>query len=101
VSQRMLEMDDQLAALIASGWALYDIVLGASRGSAQLVPHLDEAHLQVDSLIFKGVHYGAHATLTSVGRTMVVSTLMPLHGGMCREVQDRYPRHRQCCHLRC
>jgi hypothetical protein len=31
------------------------------------VPHLDEAHLQVDSLISKGVHYGAHVALTSVG----------------------------------
>jgi hypothetical protein len=66
MNQKMLEMDNQLATMIASGWALCNVVLGAGRGSAQLVPHLDEAHFQVDSLISKGVRYGAHATLMSV-----------------------------------
>jgi hypothetical protein len=60
-------MDNQLAALSASRRALCDIVLGTGRGSAQLAPHLDEAHLQVDSLISKGVRCGAHIALTSVG----------------------------------
>ena len=60
-------MGSQLGALTTSGWVLYDIMLGAGRGSAQLASRLDEAHLQVDSLISKGVHRGAHAALTSVG----------------------------------
>jgi uncharacterized protein (DUF2236 family) len=63
----MLEVDNQLAALTTSGRALCDVVLGASRGSAQLAHRLDEAHFQVDSLISEGVHCGAHATLMSVG----------------------------------
>ena len=50
-------MGDQLAALTDLGQALCDVVLGAS---------LDEAHLQVDPLIAKGVHCGLHATLTLV-----------------------------------
>ena len=33
-NQKMLEMDNQLAALTTSGRALYDVVLGASRGNA-------------------------------------------------------------------
>ena len=56
-----------MAALTASSWALCDVVLGAGRGSAQLAHHLDEARFQVDSLISKGVRYGAHAALMSVG----------------------------------
>ena len=54
-------------ALTATGWAFCDVVLGANRGSTQLVPHLGEACFQVDSLIFEGVHCGAHAALTSIG----------------------------------
>ena len=42
-------------------------MLGAGRGSAQLSLCLDEAHLHVDSLIYEGVHRGAHAALVSVG----------------------------------
>jgi hypothetical protein len=60
-------MDNQLAALTTSGRVLCNIVLGASRGSAQLAPCLDEARLQVDSLISEGVRRGAHATLMLVG----------------------------------
>lgn len=41
-------------------------MLSAGRGNAQLVPRLDEAHLQVDSLISKGVRCSAHAALTSI-----------------------------------
>jgi hypothetical protein len=66
MNQRMLEMDNQLAALTASGQALCDVVLGTSRGSPQLACHLDKACFQVDSLVSEGVHYGAHAALTSV-----------------------------------
>jgi hypothetical protein len=66
MNQKMLEMDNQLAAMTASGWALCNVLLGAGRGSSQLVPHLDEAHFQVDSLISKGVRYGTHATLMLV-----------------------------------
>ena len=44
-NQRVLEMDDQLAALTASGWALCDVVLGAGRGNAQPALRLDEALL--------------------------------------------------------
>ena len=62
-----LEMDNQLAALTCSGWALYDIMLYADRGNAHLVPCLNEAHLHVDSLISKEVRRGAHTALTSVG----------------------------------
>ena len=65
-NQRMLEMDDQLAMLTASRRVLYDIVLGTGRWNAQLVPHLDKARLQVDSLISEGVHCGVHAALMSV-----------------------------------
>ena len=54
VSQRMLEIDNQLATLTASRWVLYDVVLGAGQGSAQLSPRLNKARLQVDSLISKG-----------------------------------------------
>jgi hypothetical protein len=54
VNQKVLEMDNQLAALTAFGWILYDVVLGTDRGSAQLVSHLDKTGLQVDSLISKG-----------------------------------------------
>ena len=60
-------MDTLLVALTSSGRALCDVVLGAGRGNAQLVPHLDEAHHHMDSLISKGVRCGAHAALTSVG----------------------------------
>jgi hypothetical protein len=42
-------------------------MLGAGQGSAQLAHHLDEAHFQVDSLIFEGFCYGAHTALTLVG----------------------------------
>ena len=45
VNQKMLELDNQLAALTTSRQALYDIVLGADRGNAQLVLRLDEARL--------------------------------------------------------
>ena len=51
MNQRMLEMDNQLATLTVSGRALYEVVLGAGRGSARLPLCLDEAHLHVDSLI--------------------------------------------------
>jgi hypothetical protein len=34
MSQKMLEVDNQVTALIASGRALCDVVLGAGRGSA-------------------------------------------------------------------
>lgn len=60
-------MDNQLAALTASGRAPCDVVLGTGRWSAQLAPRLDKACLQVDSLISKWVHRGAHVALTSVG----------------------------------
>ena len=60
-------MDNLLAVLTSSGWALYDIMLCADRGNAQLVPCLNEAHLHVDSLISKEVCCGAHTALTSVG----------------------------------
>jgi hypothetical protein len=66
MNQRMLEMDNQLAALTASGQALCDVVLGTSRGSPQLACRLDKARFQVDSLISEGVRCGAHAALTSV-----------------------------------
>jgi hypothetical protein len=42
-------------------------MLSAGRGSAQVVPRLHEARLQVDSLIFEGVHQGVLVTLMSVG----------------------------------
>ena len=67
VNQKMLELDNQLAALTTSRQALYDIVLGADRGNAKLVLHLDEARLQVDPLISKGIRYSVHAALTLVG----------------------------------
>ena len=54
LSQKMLEMESQLVALTIYGQALGDVVLGASRGSAQLAHHLDEARFQVDSLISEG-----------------------------------------------
>ena len=63
----MLEMDNQLAALTTSGWALYDVVLRAGRGNAQLVLRLDEARLQVDPLISEGIRCDIHAALTLVG----------------------------------
>ena len=66
-NQKMLEMDNQLAALSTSGQALYDVVLGADRRNAQLVLRLDEARLQVDPLIFERIHGGIRAALTSVG----------------------------------
>jgi hypothetical protein len=66
MNQRMLEVDNQLATLTASGRALCDVVLGAGRGSAQLSLHLDEARLHVDSLISAGVCHGAHAAFVSV-----------------------------------
>jgi len=59
-------MDTRLVELTSPGWALCDIVLSAGQGNAQLMPHLDEARLHVDSLIFEGVHRGAQAALTSV-----------------------------------
>lgn len=55
-NQKVLEIGDQLVALIASGQALYDIMLSASQGDAELVLRLDEALLQVDPLILEGVH---------------------------------------------
>jgi hypothetical protein len=64
--QKMLEMDNQLVVMTTSGWALCDVVLGAGQGSPQLVPHLDEAHFHVDSLISEGVHCGTHAALMLV-----------------------------------
>ena len=67
MSQKVLEMDTLLVVLTSSGRALCDVMLGAVQGNAQLVPHLDEACLHVDSLISKGVCRGAHAALTSVG----------------------------------
>ena len=67
MNQRMLEMDNQLAMLTASGWALCEVMLDAGRGSAQLPLCLDEARLHVDSLISKGFHHGTLATLMSVG----------------------------------
>ena len=67
MSQRMLGMDNQLAALTASGRALCDVVLGVGRGNAQLVLHLDKVRLQVGPLISEGIHYGVLAALTSVG----------------------------------
>ena len=57
----------ELMVLTSSGQALCDVMLGVGRGSAQLAPRLDEARLQVDSLISKGVHRDALAALTSVG----------------------------------
>jgi hypothetical protein len=66
MNQRMLEMDNQLAALTTFGHALCDVVLGTSRGSPQLACRFDKARFQVDSLVSEGVRYGAHATLTSV-----------------------------------
>ena len=39
--QKMLEMDNQLAVLTTSRWALYDVMLGAGRGNAQLVGSSD------------------------------------------------------------
>ena len=66
-NQRVLEMDNQLSALTASGWALCDVMLGVGRGNARLLLCLDKARLQVDSLIFKLVHCGTHVALTSVG----------------------------------
>ena len=44
MNQKMLEMDNQLAALTTAGRALCDVMLDASQGSAHLVTHLDEAH---------------------------------------------------------
>ena len=67
VNQRMLDMDNQLAALTASIWALYEVVLGAGRGSALLPLCHDEARLHVDSLISEGFRHGALAALMSVG----------------------------------
>lgn len=67
MNQKVLEMNDQLAALTTSGRALCDVVLGTGRGNAQLALHLDNACLQVDPLIFEGARCGAHATLTLVG----------------------------------
>ena len=55
-----------MSALTASSRALYDVVLGTSRGSAQLAHRLDEAYFQVDSLISEGICCGAHVALTSV-----------------------------------
>ena len=66
VNQKMLELDNQLAALTTSRQALYDIVLRAGRWNAKLVLRLDEARLQVDPLIFEGICCNVHATLTSV-----------------------------------
>ena len=66
-NQRMLEIDNQLAVLTTSGQALYEVMLGAGRGSALLPLRLDEARLHVDSLIFEGFHHGALAALTWVG----------------------------------
>ena len=62
----MLEMGDRLAALIASGRALCDIMHGTNRGNTQLVPCLDEARFQVDSLISEGVRCGTLIALTSI-----------------------------------
>ena len=56
VNQKMLELDNQLAALTTSRQALYDIVLRAGRWNAKLVLRLDEARLQVDPLISKVIH---------------------------------------------
>ena len=67
MNQKVLEMDNQLAVLTASRWILCDVVLGTGQGSAQLASHLDEARLQVDSLISEGVRQGAHTALMSVG----------------------------------
>jgi len=55
VNQKVLEIGDLLVALIASGQALYDVMLGAGQGDAELVLRLDEALLQVDPLISEGV----------------------------------------------
>jgi len=38
----------------------------AGRGNTQLVLHLDEARLEVDPPISRGIRCGVHATLTSV-----------------------------------
>lgn len=45
----------ELTALTSFGQAQCDIVLGAGRGSAQLASRLDEAHHQVDPLVFARV----------------------------------------------
>ena len=50
-NQKVLEMDNQLAALTTFGWILCNIMLDVGQGSAQLASCLDEAYLQVDSLI--------------------------------------------------
>ena len=34
VNQKMLEMDNQLAVLTTSGWALCDVMLSTGRGNA-------------------------------------------------------------------
>ena len=60
-------MDNQLAALTASGWALCDVVLDIGQGDGQLALCLNEAHLLVDPLIAEGIHYGKHVALMSVG----------------------------------
>ena len=65
VIQRTLEMENQLAALTASEWALCEVVLNAGRGSSQQLLHLDEARLHVDSLNFEGFHHGTLVALTS------------------------------------
>lgn len=66
VNQKALEMGDQLAMLTAFGRALCNVMLGTGRGDSQLALHLDKAYLQVDPLIFKGVHCSIHAALMLV-----------------------------------
>lgn len=65
--QRAQEATTELMALTSSRQAMYDVMVGASRGSTQLAPRLDEARYRVDLLVSAGVRSSVLTALTLVG----------------------------------